>query len=498
MTYTISHFINGNAFTNPQAKSQDLINPATGKVTGNVLFATQSDIDQAIAAAKAALPEWSATSSVRRSRILFRFNALLNQHLDELAALISQEHGKTLADARGSVQRGIEVVEYACGIPNQLMGKFAADVAAGTDCYSLRQPLGICAGITPFNFPAMIGLWMFPIAIACGNTFIWKPSEKDPSVSVRLAELIHEAGLPKGVLNVVQGDKTAVDILLMHTDIEAISFVGSTPVAEYVYKTATANHKRVQAFGGAKNHCVVMPDANLQETADALVGAAYGSAGERCMAISVIVAVSDKVADELIKLMKPRIENLIIGAGNEEKVEMGPLISKAHLEKVSSYVELGIKEGAILVIDGRNYQNKNNPDGFYLGGSLFDHVTTNMKIYQDEIFGPVLCIARVASLDEAIELINSNPYGNGTAIFTRSGEIAHEFSHKVKVGMVGINVPIPVPVAYQSFGGWKRSIFSDIGMYGTEGIQFYTKLKTITQHWPKQTSGSDFTIPTMK
>ncbi len=498
MTYTISHFINGKTFTNPQDRSQDLFNPATGEVAGKVTLANKSDIEQTVAAAKAAFAAWSATTPSRRSRVLFKFNELLNEHLDELAELVTREHGKTLTDARGSVQRGIEVVEYACGIPNHLMGKFAAEVGSGTDCYSIRQPLGVCAGITPFNFPAMIGLWMFPIAIACGNTFIWKPSEKDPSVSIRIAELIKAAGLPDGVLNVVQGDKEAVDSLLTHPDIQAISFVGSTSVAEYVYKTATANYKRVQAFGGAKNHCVVMPDADLKETADAIVGAAYGSAGERCMAISVAVAVGDKVADKLIQLMTPRIENLKIGAGTDKNVEMGPLITKQHLEKVKSYVDLGIKEGAKLVVDGRNYQAKNYPNGFYLGGCLFDQVLPNMKIYQDEIFGPVLSIVRVPTLDKAIELISDNPYGNGTAIFTHSGEIAREFASKVQVGMIGINVPIPVPVAYHSFGGWKRSIFADIHMHGPEGVQFYTKLKTITQRWPKESKGADFNIPTMK
>lgn len=493
MTYQISHFINGKNIPS-SGKTLNIYNPATGEVKGTVALADKSIIDQAIAAAKNAFPEWSTFTPLKRARILFKYKQLLEQHIDELAELVTKEHGKTLSDARGSVQRGIEVVEFVCGIPNLLKGHYSEDVSTEMDSYSVRQPLGVCVGITPFNFPAMIPLWMFPMAIACGNTFVLKPSEKDPSCSIRLVELAKEAGLPDGVVNVVQGDKEAVDLLLAHPDVKAVSFVGSTPIAEYVYKTATSHGKRAQAFGGAKNHCVVMPDADVEQTADALVGAAYGSAGERCMAISVVVAVGDKLADELIAKIKPRVANLKIGAGTLAGIEMGPLVTQAHYDRVKSYIDLGVKEGAELVIDGRNYKSKDG--GFFMGASLFDKVKPNMRIYKEEIFGPVLSIARVPDLDAALKLVNEHEFGNGTAIFTRDGHAARKFANQVQVGMVGINIPIPVPVAYHSFGGWKRSLFGDIHMHGSEGVQFYTKLKTITQRWPKDEKiGAEFSMP---
>lgn len=498
MAYSVNHFINGKITENQNDRYQDIYNPANGQAIGRVTLANKVDVDNAINAAKEAFPKWAATTPLRRSRILFKLNSLLNDHLEDLAKLITQENGKTLSDARGSVQRGIEVVEFACGIPAHLKGSYTEEVGSGIDSFSIRQPLGVCAGITPFNFPGMIPLWMFPMAIACGNTFILKPSERDPSCSILLAELAKQAGLPDGVLNVIQGDKEAVDILLAHPDIKAISFVGSTPVAEHVYKTGTAHGKRVQALGGAKNHCLVMSDADLDQAAEAITGAAYGSAGERCMAISVVVAVGDTVADELIKRLVPKVQELKIGAGTESNTEMGPLITKQHLEKVKNYIELGIKEGAKLIVDGRGYQNKENPNGFYLGGCLFDQVQPNMRIYKEEIFGPVLCIVRSPDFESALKLVSEHEYGNGTAIFTRDGDTARNFSSRVQIGMVGINVPIPVPVAYHSFGGWKRSLFGDIHMHGPEGIQFYTRLKTVTQRWPKTPQGNHFVIPTME
>jgi len=492
--YTVPHFIQGKQVTS-KGKTLDIFNPALGKKAGEVLVADKTIVDQAVQAAKAAFPAWSATSALKRSRFLFNLRSLLEEHIAELAELITKEHGKTLTDARGSVQRGIDVVEFACGIMSHLQGRYAENISTDVDSYSLRQPLGVCAGITPFNFPAMIALWMFPIAIACGNTFVIKPSEKDPSCSLRIAELCIEAGIPAGVVNVVQGDKEAVDAILHHPDIQAVSFVGSTPVAEYVYRTATSQFKRVQAFGGAKNHCVVMPDADIDQAADAIVSAAYGSAGERCMAISVVVAVGDAIADALITRMQPKIKALKIGSGIRAEVEMGPLVTQAHLEKVKSYIDLGVREGAELVIDGREHQAK---EGFYLGGCLFDKVTPNMKIYHDEIFGPVLSIVRVKTLAEAIQLASEHEFGNGTAIFTRDGEAAHTFASQVQVGMVGINIPIPVPMAYYSFGGWKRSNFADIHLHGPEGVQFYTKLKTVTQRWPRSKTSAGFSIPTTR
>lgn len=495
MTYQVAHFINGQLISASGTPS-DIYNPATGQVIGHVALADATTIEKAVYAAKAAFPSWSAMTPLRRARILFKFKTLLEMHIDELAQLVTQEHGKTLSDARGSVQRGIDVVEFVCGIPHLLKGSYSEEVATDMDSYSVRQPLGICVGITPFNFPAMIPLWMFPMAIACGNTFILKPSEKDPSCAIRLAQLATEAGVPEGVLNVVQGDKTAVNMLLHHPEIKAVSFVGSTPVAEHVYKTAIQGGKRVQAFGGAKNHGVVMPDADLDQVADAIVGAAYGSAGERCMAISVVVAVGDVVADELIKKIKPRIQQLKIGIGTDSNSEMGPLISQAHWERVKSYIDLGVKEGAELLINGSDYKPHGQESGFFMGGSLFDNVKPTMRIYKEEIFGPVLSIVRVPDLKSALQLINEHEFGNGTAIFTRDGNAARTFANQVQVGMVGINIPIPVPVAYHSFGGWKRSMFGDIHMHGMEGMQFYTKLKTITQRWLKDPRGTEFSMPT--
>lgn len=484
--YDVPHFINGIPFISPGRKL-DIYNPASGMVAGHVSVANKQTVDQAVAAAKAAFPAWSATTPAQRAKILFRFKTLLEQNRDQLVKLVSQEHGKTISEAHGSLQRGMDVVDFTCGIPSHLKSAYAGDVGTGVDSYSLYQPLGVCVGITPFNFPAMIPLWMFPMAIACGNTFILKPSEKDPSCAFRMVELAKEAGVPDGVINLVHGDKETVDALITHPDVKAVSFVGSSPIAEYVYTTATAHHKRAQAFGGAKNHCIVMPDANLDQAAEALVTAAYDCAGERCMAISVIIAVGDQVADKLIEKMKPLITNLNIGPGCNAGTQMGPLVSKQHLEKVKSYVEVGKQEGAKLVVDGSQYQPKDHAQGFFMGGCLFDHVKPEMQIYRDEIFGPVLSVVRAPDFDTALQMINDHEYGNGTAIFTNDGYTARTFADKVQVGMVGVNVPVPVPVAYHSFGGWKRSIFSDIGMYGNDAIRFYTKLKTVTQRWfPKE------------
>ncbi|MEO8402671.1 MAG: CoA-acylating methylmalonate-semialdehyde dehydrogenase [Gammaproteobacteria bacterium] len=495
MTYQVTHFINGEA-VKATGRTLDIYNPALGDVIGYVTAADKAIVEQAIRAAKTAFPEWSATTPSKRARILFKFKALLEQHLDELAQLVTQEHGKTFSDARGSVQRGIDVVEFACAIPDHLKGTYTEEVGTEIDSYSVRQPLGVCVGITPFNFPAMIALWMFPMAIACGNTFILKPSEKDPSCGLRIAQLAKEAGVPDGVINVVQGDKETVDLLLTHPDVKAVSFVGSTPVAEYVYKTAIGEGKRAQAFGGAKNHCVVMPDADIDQAVDAIVGAAFGSAGERCMAISVVVAVGDHIADELVEKIKPRVSALKIGPGMRSEIEMGPLVTQAHWQRVKSYIDLGVEEGATLVIDGRELKPNAQQKGFFMGGSLFDHVEPSMRIYREEIFGPVLCIVRAKDFASALALVDEHEFGNGTAIFTRDGNTARTFANKVQVGMVGINIPIPVPVAYHSFGGWKRSLFGDVHMYGPESVHFYTKLKTVTQRWLKNTNGSDFNMPT--
>lgn len=499
MTETIHHFINGKIVQGISDKKGEVFNPATGELIKHVEFANQQDINLAVAAAKAAFPEWSNMPAIKRARIMFKYKELLEKHLDELAHIVSTEHGKLFNDAKGSIIRGIEVVEFVCGAPHLLKGWFSENVGPDIDSYTIRQPLGVSVGITPFNFPAMIPLWMFPMALICGNTFVLKPSEKDPSCPLRLAELIKEAGLPDGVLNVVNGDKIAVDALLTHPDVATVSFVGSTPVAEYIYKTATSHGKRVQAFGGAKNHCIVMPDADLDQAADAIAGAAYGSAGERCMALSVVVTVGDEMGDELVKKLIPRTKELKIGTAQDLKADMGPLITQQHLAKVKNYVNEGIKEGAELLVDGRDFKLTGHEKGFFMGGCLFDKVKPNMTIYREEIFGPVLIVVRAKNFEEALTLINDNEYGNGTAIFTRDGDTARTFASKVKVGMVGINVPIPVPVPYHAFGGWKKSIFADIRMHGTEGISFYTQLKTVTERWPTGIRmGADFMMPVHK
>jgi len=501
MASQLHHFINGRRVAGTSGQFGDVFNPASGAVAAKVPFASGQEMADAIALAKAAFPAWRDTPPLRRARVLFRFKELLEQHLDELAALVSREHGKVFSDARGSVIRGLEVVEFACGAPHLLKGDFSENVGTAIDSYSIRQPLGVCAGIVPFNFPAMVPMWMFPMAIVCGNTFVLKPSEKVPSTALRLAELFSEAGLPDGVLNVVNGSKEAVDTLLNHPDVAAVSFVGSTAVGEYIYRTATANGKRVQALGGAKNHMVVMPDADLDQAVDALMGAAYGSAGERCMAISVAVAVGDEVADALVEKLATRVAALKIAPGTDaaSDAEMGPLITAEHLDRVRGYVDHGVAEGASLVVDGRNFKVPGAEQGFFIGGCLFDHVTTQMRIYKEEIFGPVLCVVRVPDLTAAIDMINAHEYGNGTAIFTSDGAAGRNFSSRILVGMVGINVPIPVPVACYSFGGWKRSLFGDHHVYGAEGIHFYTRLKTITAKWPeKAAEGAEFNMPTLK
>ena len=499
MSKTLHHYINGQKVEGTSGRFGDVFNPATGEVAARVPLASSSETASAIEAAAAAFPDWRNTPPLRRARVLFRFKELLDANLDELAQLVSSEHGKVFSDARGSVIRGIEVVEFATGAPNLLKGDFSENVGRDVDSYSTRQPLGVCAGITPFNFPAMVPMWMFPVALACGNTFVLKTSEKVPSTALRLAELLTEAGLPDGVFNVVNGDKEAVDTLLTHPQVAAVSFVGSTAVAEYIYQTATLNGKRCQALGGAKNHMVVMPDADMEQVADALMGAAYGSAGERCMAISVAVAVGDDTADAIIERLASRVMDLKVGPGSDPDAEMGPLISGEHLSKVKDYVDLGIEEGAELVVDGRSLSIEGHENGFYLGGCLFDKVDSNMRIYREEIFGPVLCVVRVADFDTALQLVNDHEYGNGTAIFTRDGDTARTYSSQVQVGMVGINVPIPVPMAFHSFGGWKRSLFGDMHMHGMEGVHFYTRLKTTTSRWPTGIrTGADFHMPTMK
>ncbi|HTI85826.1 MAG TPA: CoA-acylating methylmalonate-semialdehyde dehydrogenase [Alphaproteobacteria bacterium] len=492
------HFIDGKFVNGFSDQFADVFNPAIGQAVARVPLAGAGEVDTAVAAARRALPGWMATTPLRRARVMFRFKDLVEQHLDELAKLITTEHGKVLSDAKGSLQRGLEVVEFACGIPHLLKGEYSENVGTDIDSYSLRQPVGVCAGITPFNFPAMVPLWMFPVAVTCGNTFILKPSEKVPSCSLRLAELFLEAGAPPGVLNVVNGGKTAVDALLAHPEIGAISFVGSTPVAEHIYRTGTAAGKRVQALGGAKNHMVVMPDADLEQAADALMGAAYGSAGERCMAISIAVAVG-KIADPLIEKLTPRIRALKIGPGTDPEVEMGPLVSAQHRDKVRGYVDLGVKEGADLVVDGRSLNLQGYERGYFLGGSLFDNVRPEMRIYKEEIFGPVLCVVRVNDFEDALELVNNHEFGNGTAVFTREGDVARSFVSRVSAGMIGINVPIPVPMAFYSFGGWKRSLFGDHHIHGMEGVRFYTRLKTVTSRWPAGIrGGAEFVMPTLK
>jgi malonate-semialdehyde dehydrogenase (acetylating)/methylmalonate-semialdehyde dehydrogenase len=480
----VTHWIGGKPWTGSEAVQRgDIYNPATGQVTGTVDFATPAEADLAVLAAEAAFPAWRDTSLVKRAGVMFAFRELVRAHTGELAALISSEHGKVASDAAGEVARGLEVVEFACGIPHLLKGGFSENVSTGVDAYSIRQPLGVVAGITPFNFPAMVPMWMFPIAIAAGNTFVLKPSEKDPSASVRLAELLAEAGLPDGVFNVVHGGKDAVDALLTHPEVRAVSFVGSTPVARYVSEKGTAAGKRVQALGGAKNHMVVLPDADLDLAADAAVSAGFGSAGERCMAISVLVAV-DPIGDELVAKIGERVAKLTVGPGDQPESEMGPLVTRAHRDKVASYLDSGVADGATLAIDGRAHQVTGGAaDGFWLGPSVLDHVGPGMSCYTDEIFGPVLSVVRAGSYADALGVVNANPYGNGTAIFTSDGGAARRFTNEVQVGMVGINVPIPVPMAFYSFGGWKASLFGDTHVHGTEGVHFYTRGKAVTSRW---------------
>ena len=494
----IFHFVDGKDFNGESKRSADVFNPATGEVQAKVSLASKSDVGSAIKVASKAFPAWADTPPITRARILFKFKELIEKNSDELTKLIVAEHGKVYDDAKGSLTRGLEVVEFACGIPHLLKGEFTENVGKGVDSWSMRQPLGVCAGITPFNFPAMVPMWMFPVAIACGNTFILKPSEKDPSCSMMLADLLKQAGLPDGVFNVVNGDKESVDALLENKDVAAISFVGSTGIAKYIYENAAKFEKRVQALGGAKNHCVVMPDSDLDQAVNGLMGAAYGSAGERCMAQSVAVAVGN-VGDELVKRLSQKVEALKVGPGMDKTSEMGPLVTKEHLDKVRGYVDLGVEEGAKLVVDGRNLKLQGYENGFYIGGCLFDNVTEKMRIYKEEIFGPVLSVVRVKDFNTAVDLINNHEYGNGTSIFTRDGDSARTFTNKIKVGMVGVNIPIPVPMAFHSFGGWKRSLFGDQHMHGPEGIRFYTKLKTITSRWPSgMRSDPEFVMPTMK
>ncbi len=494
----IQHYINGKIYKGSSSRKGKVFNPATGAQESEVILGTKSDLDHAVENAKTAFEKWSQVTPLQRARIIFKYKELIEKNYDELTKLIVSEHGKVYEDAKGSLTRGLEIVEFACGIPQMLKGEFTENVGTNIDSWSMRQPLGVCAGITPFNFPAMVPMWMFPMAIACGNTFILKPSEKDPSCSIRLAQLFSEAGLPNGVLNVVNGDKEVVDSILTNKDIKAVSFVGSTPIAKYIYENAAKNEKRVQALGGAKNHCVVMPDCDMDQAVNGLMGAAYGSAGERCMAQSVAVAVGG-IGDKLVEKLSKKVEALKVGPGLDKNSEMGPLVTKEHLEKVKGYVDLGVKEGAKLVVDGRDIKLQGYENGFFIGGCLFDNVTKNMRIYNEEIFGPVLSVVRVKDFNDAIKLINDHEFGNGTSVYTRDGDVGRTFANKIKVGMVGINIPIPVPVAFHSFGGWKRSLFGDLHMHGPEGVKFYTKLKTITSRWPSGIgSDPEFTMPTMK
>jgi malonate-semialdehyde dehydrogenase (acetylating)/methylmalonate-semialdehyde dehydrogenase len=488
-------WINGKAVHPAASRMGEVFNPATGRIVKRVPFCGAATIDEAVKAAQAALPAWRDAPAIRRARVMQKFLALLERDQKALAAIITEEHGKTLPDAMGSVQRGMEVVEFVCGVPSLLKGEYSENVGTQVDTHTVRQPVGVCAGITPFNFPVMVPLWMFPVAIACGNTFILKPSEKVPSASIRMAELLKEAGLPDGVLNVVHGDKEAVDAILAHPGISAVSFVGSTPIAKYIYETGAKHGKRVQALGGAKNHAVVLPDADLEFTADALIGAGYGSAGERCMAVSAVVAVG-AVADPLVAILKKKAEAVKVGPGTQDGVDMGPLVTRVHRDKVASYVDQGLKEGARLVLDGRGETKR---DGFFLGATLFDNVTPKMEVYKNEIFGPVLSVLRVDTLEEAIAMVNANPYANGAAIFTESGGAARRFENEVSIGMVGVNVPIPVPVAYYSFGGWKNSLFGDLHVHGAEGVKFYTRTKVVTTRWPHQDTprGGGFSMPTL-
>ncbi|MET3893678.1 malonate-semialdehyde dehydrogenase (acetylating)/methylmalonate-semialdehyde dehydrogenase [Bosea sp. OAE506] len=494
----VGHFIGGKHVAGTSGRSADIYQPMDGSVIGKVALASAAELRAAVENAAEAQPKWAAVNPQRRARVLMKFLDLIAQNNDELAELLAREHGKTIPDAKGDIQRGVEVVEFSLGVPNLMKGEFTDGAGPGIDIYSLRQPLGVCAGITPFNFPAMIPLWKLGPAIACGNAFILKPSERDPGVPMRLAELFIEAGGPPGILNVVNGDKEAVDAILDDPDIKAVGFVGSTPIAEYIYARGCANGKRVQCFGGAKNHMIIMPDADMDQAVDALIGAGYGSAGERCMAISVAVPVGKATADELVKRLIPRVESLKIGPSTDASADYGPVVTKAAMEKIKAYVDTGIEEGASLVVDGRDFTMQGYENGFYVGGCLFDNVTKDMRIYKEEIFGPVLSVLRAESYDEALKLTNDHEYGNGTAIFTRDGDAARDFASKVQVGMVGINVPIPVPLAYYTFGGWKRSSFGDLNQHGPDSIRFYTKTKTVTARWPSGIKdGASFVIPTM-
>jgi len=504
MARMLHHFVGGKkvagAPNGPNGgRTGDIYNPTTGEKSAEVPFASKAEVEAAIANADAAFKTWGTTSPVARARVMFKFKELVEKNIDEIAALIAGEHGKVLADAKGSIQRGLEVVEFGCGMPHLLKGDFSDSVATGIDVYSMRQPLGVVAGITPFNFPAMVPMWMFGVAIPAGNCFILKPSEKDPSCPLRLAELFLEAGGPPGVLNVINGDKVAVDTILNDPRVQAVSFVGSTPIAQYVYETAAHNGKRVQAMGGAKNHMIVMPDADMDQAVDALMGAGYGSAGERCMAVSVAVPVGEKTANTLIEKLAPRVRALKVGPSTAKDSEMGPLVTRQHYDKVRGYVDLGIKEGAKLVVDGRDLKLQGYEQGYFMGGCLFDNVKSDMRIYKEEIFGPVLSVVRAKDFEEAARLPTEHEFGNGVAIFTRDGDAARDFAQKVQVGMVGVNVPIPVPLSFHTFGGWKRSAFGDTNQHGPEGVRFFTKIKTVTARWPTGIrAGADFNIPTLK
>ncbi|MES2999650.1 MAG: CoA-acylating methylmalonate-semialdehyde dehydrogenase [Pseudomonadota bacterium] len=494
----VAHFISGKAFRGDGSRTQAVFNPAVGSAARNVRLADKCDVEAAVASASAAFPKWADTPPIRRARVILKFLELMNKHKDELAAVITAEHGKVFSDAQGEVSRGIDIIEFACGIPQLLKGDFTDQVSTGIDNWTLRQPLGVVAGITPFNFPCMVPCWMFPVAIAAGNAFILKPSERDPSASLLMARLFKEAGLPDGVFNVVQGDKLAVDTLLEHPDVKAVSFVGSTPIANYIYETCARNGKRVQALGGAKNHMVVMPDADIDQSVDALIGAAYGSAGERCMAISVAVLVGD-VADRILPKLAERARTLVIKNGMEPDAEMGPIVTREARDRIEGYIAHGVEEGATLVVDGRGHKVAGHGDGFFTGGTLFDNVTPQMRIYKEEIFGPVLACVRVKDFAQAVDLVNAHEFGNGVACFTRDGHVAREFARRIQVGMVGINVPIPVPMAWHGFGGWKKSMFGDMHAYGEEGVRFYTKQKSIMQRWPESIGkGAEFAMPTAK
>jgi malonate-semialdehyde dehydrogenase (acetylating) / methylmalonate-semialdehyde dehydrogenase len=496
----IHHFINGQSFTGASGRYGDIFNPNTGEVQARVQLATESELDRAVQAAQAAFEGWSSTNPQRRARVMFEFKRLVEANMNELAEMLSSEHGKVIADSKGDVQRGLEVIEFACGIPHAIKGEYTQGAGPGIDVYSMRQPLGVVAGITPFNFPAMIPMWMFGVAIAVGNTFILKPSERDPSVPLRLAELMMEAGAPAGVLNVVHGDKTAVDAILTHPQIHAVSFVGSSDIANYVYETGARHGKRVQAMGGAKNHGIVLPDADMDQVVKDLSGAAFGSAGERCMALPVVVPVGDKTADILRERMVAEIETLKVGVSTDDSAHYGPVVTGAHKARVEGWIDQGVKDGAELVVDGRGFSLQGHENGYFVGPSLFDHVKPDMESYREEIFGPVLQIVRAQNFEEALSLASKHQYGNGVAIFTQNGRAARDFAARVNVGMVGINVPIPVPVAYHTFGGWKRSAFGDTNQHGMEGVKFWTKVKTVTARWPDselEHADSSFVIPTM-